>query len=95
MTQKVDRKFKVEYGEEPIQRINRYYASTNGRYLYKVKTEKEVNSYSNMLKDSGVTILNTLDDIPIEARKINYNYYIGEAEKIVNSFVHQQLELFE
>ena len=48
-----------------------------------------------MLKDSGVTILNTFDDIPIEARKINYNYYIGEAEKIVNSFVHQQLELFE
>ena len=95
MTQRVNKKFKVEYGEEPIQRINRYYASTNGRYLYKVKTEKGVNSYSNMLKDSGVTILNTFDDIPIEARKINYNYYIGEAEKIVNSFVHQQLELFE
>ena len=95
MTQRVNKKFKVEYGDEPIQRINRYYASTNGRYLYKVNTENGSAGYTNMLKDSGVTILNTFDDIPIEARKINYNYYIGEAEKIVNSFVHQQLELFE
>ena len=95
MTQKVDRKFKVEYGEEPIQRISRYYASTNGRYLYKVKKEDGVNKYTNMLKDSGVNILNTFDDVPIDARKINYNYYISEAEKIISSFVHQQLELFE
>ena len=95
MTQRVDKKFKVEYGEEPIQRINRYYASTNGRYLYKVKTEDRVNKYTNMLTDSGVNILNTFDDVPIDARKINYNYYISEAEKIISSFVHQQLELFE
>ena len=95
MTQRVNKKFKVEYGDEPIQRINRYYASTNGRYLYKVNTENGSAGYTNMLKDSGVTILNTFDDAPIDARKINYNYYIGEAEKIVNSFVHQQLELFE
>ena len=95
MTQRVDKKFKVEYGEEPIQRINRYYASTNGRYLYKVKTEDGVNKYFNMLTASGVNILNTFDDVPINAHKINYSYYIGEAEKIINDFVHQQLELFE
>ena len=95
MTQRVDKKFRVEYGDEPIQRINRYYASTNGRYLYKVKNEDGVNKYTNMLTSSGVNILNTFDSIPISARKINYNYYIGEAEKIINDFVHQQLELFE
>ena len=48
-----------------------------------------------MLTASGVNILNTFDDVPINAHKINYNYYIGEAEKIINDFVHQQLELFE
>lgn len=37
MTQRVDKKFKVVHGEIPVQRINRYYASTNGPYLYKVK----------------------------------------------------------
>jgi DNA polymerase len=37
MSQAVDKKFKVVHGEKPIQRINRFYASTNGPYLYKVK----------------------------------------------------------
>ena len=37
MSQQVDRKFKVIHGEHPVQRINRFYASTNGPYLYKRK----------------------------------------------------------
>jgi len=94
MGQRVDKKFKVEYGDEPVQRINRFYASTNGRYLYKVKEEGQSKQYFNMLTKSGVTLINTLDDIPIEDRHINYTYYIGEAQKIIESFVCQQLELF-
>lgn len=35
MSQAVDKKFKVVYGEKPIQRINRFYASINGPYLFK------------------------------------------------------------
>ena len=35
MSQAVDKKFKVVHGETPIQRINRFYASTDGAYLYK------------------------------------------------------------
>ena len=37
MSQAVDKKFKVIHGDKPVQRINRFYASTNGPYLYKVK----------------------------------------------------------
>ena len=33
--QKVDKKYAVEYNDKIIQRINRYYASTNGYSLYK------------------------------------------------------------
>lgn len=40
MGQRVDKKFTVEYGDEKVQRINRFYASTNGRNLYKVKKTK-------------------------------------------------------
>ena len=35
MSQAVDKKFKVVHGDKPIQRINRFYASTDGPYLYK------------------------------------------------------------
>jgi len=94
MSQAVDRKFKVEYGDEPIQRINRFYASTNGRYLYKVKEENGELKYTNMLTKSGVTILNKFDDLDIADRKINYRYYISEAKKIISDFTEKELSLF-
>lgn len=91
MTQRVDKKFKVEWGDTPVQRINRFYASNSGRYLYKVRPD---GGYDNMLKDSGVVILNKFDDKPIDERKINYDYYINKACEILSPLVHQQLELF-
>ena len=113
MSQAVDKKFKVIHGDKPVQRINRFYASTDGPYLFKRSynenpgihrgsfmsgpTEYYVPAYSdqNMLTKSGVTILNKFDDRTIEDRKINYRYYISEANKIIADFVNQQLELFQ
>ena len=94
MSQAVDKKFKVVHGDKPIQRINRFYASTNGAYLYKDNPEDN-RDRTNMLTKSGVTILNKFDDLPIEDRKINYRYYISEAKKIIADFTEQQLELFQ
>ena len=92
MSQRTDKKFKVRHGDRFVQRINRYYASTNGYSLYKVdKDGKE----ENMLTKSGVTILNKMDDLPITERHINYNYYISEANKIIADLSYQQLELFQ
>lgn len=91
MTQRVDRKFKVIHGEKPVQRINRYYASANDYYLYKISPEGQVN---NILTKSGVTILNKFDNVQIQERHINYQYYISEARKIINDFEIQQLNLF-
>ena len=109
MSQAVDKKFKVVHGDKPIQRINRFYASTNGPYLSKVKKNEHPGhhvgyygdewdtpeeTWTNMLTKSGVTILNKFDDLPIDDRKINYRYYISEANKIIADFTEQQLELF-
>lgn len=91
MYQRVDKKFKVFHGETPIQRINRFYASTNDYSLFKVDPAGKV---ANMLTKSGVTILNKMNNIPIENRHLNYQYYISEANKIISEFVYQQLELF-
>ena len=92
MYQRVDKKFKVLHGDVPIQRINRFYASTNDYSLFKVDPTGKV---ANMLTKSGVTILNKMNDIPIEGRHLNYQYYISEANKIISEFVYQQLELFQ
>jgi hypothetical protein len=92
MCQRANKKFKVLYGTTPVQRINRYYASTNGYFLSKVD---ETGKSENMLAKSGVTILNKMDDQPIENRHINYQYYINEANKIVADLSYIQLDLFE
>jgi hypothetical protein len=93
MSQAVDKKFKVVHGEKHIQRINRFYASTDGPYLYKVDPNGD-RDRTNMLTKSGVTILNKFDERPIEDRKINYRYYISEAKKVIADFTEQQLSLF-
>ena len=103
MSQQVDKKFEAWHGENRVQRINRFYASTDGPYLLKRdKDGKEVHTLmdlfdkaQNMLTKSGVTILNELYDTTVEGRKINYRYYISEAKKIVAGFTQQQLELFQ
>lgn len=94
--QKVSRDYKVEYNEKLISRINRYYASTNGHYLFKCKVDNEGrrSDYNHMLKASGVTIVNNLQELQEFPTNINYNYYIGEAMKIITQFENIQLSLF-
>lgn len=92
--QRVGKQFTVLHGDKPVQRINRFYASTNGAYLFKKDPTVSVGGLNNMLTKSGVTILNKFDDLPIEDRKINYRYYISEAKKIIADFTEQQLTLF-
>ena len=95
MSEKTGGQWNVEYMSKPQQRTNRFYASTNGGYLYKWKL-KDIGTkeYQNMLADSGVTILNKFDDKPIEERKINYRYYLRETLKIIEELEPRQLALF-
>ena len=94
--QKVSRDYKVEYNAKLISRINRYYASTNGHYLFKCKVNSEGrrSDYNHMLKASGVTIVNNLQELQEFPTNINYNYYIREAMKIITQFENLQLSLF-
>ena len=93
--QKVDKKFQVEYNNKPIQRINRFYASRFAPYLLKYKYENGIKMYTNLLTQSGVILINKLDEtIPIEDRKINYGYYLTEAKKIIEEIKPRQVSLW-
>ena len=95
MSQSVNREFKVEYGNKPVQRINRYYASNSGYYLMRVKDKMYETKKESILSDVGVILLNHIDNTPIEERKINYQYYIGKAKTIVSEFINRQLTIFD
>lgn len=93
MSEKTGKQWTVEYNDKLQQRTNRFYASTDGYFLYKWKIENGKKKYQNMLTASGVTLLNNFDDLK-ENPKINYQYYITEANKIINQLKTKQLSLF-
>lgn len=93
MSEKTGKQWNVEYNDKPQQRTNRFYASTDGYFLYKWKLENSEKKYQNMLTASGVTLLNNFSDLK-ENPKINYQYYITEANKIIAEFKNKQLSLF-
>lgn len=96
MSEKTGRQWHVEYNNKEQQRTNRFYASTNGAYLWKWKeSDIKEKQYQNMLTASGVTLLNYIDDKPIEERKINYRYYIMEAYKIIRELKPLQMSLWD
>lgn len=85
-TQNVGRQFHVEYvngiESKEMQRYVRFYVSNQGGMIYKV--HNDTNTKNNLCAGNTITILNTLDDISIHERNINYTYYYKEALKIID-----------
>lgn len=86
-TQNVGRQFHVQYNQSngrqiKMQRNVRFYASMNGGKIFKI--HNDTNAASELCAGQKVTILNTLDDTPIELRNINYQYYLEECYKIID-----------
>lgn len=95
--QKVDKKFEVFYGGERTTHINRYYMSLYGKPIYKQKVDESGKPYGSqtaLCASSPVTIYNKFDDVPIEKRGINYNYYLSEVYKIIEKMDKKQLSLW-
>lgn len=84
-TQNVNKSFNVKFikgtGINDIQRNTRFYVSNSGGTIYKVDTD---GNYHNLCAKQKVTVLNTLDDKPIELRDICYQYYYNECCKIID-----------
>lgn len=93
--QKVGKQFYVEYKNQRLQHINRFYASTNGAYICKVKNTSKGLSYEKLIATSGVTVVNDLSKIKGLPNNINYLYYIKEIRKIIDAFEVIQLSLFD
>ena len=89
-TQNVGRQFEVVYDvcENGVithihsQRHVRFYVSTKGVVIQ--KENKTTGSRSKLAGGNAVCILNSLDDLPIEERNINYGYYYNECYKIID-----------
>lgn len=89
-TQNVGRQFHVEQtsisrgitNRITCQRYVRFYISNFGCVIEKV--HNDTGSRSRLAAGQSVTVLNTLDDLDICFRNINYKYYYEECMKIIN-----------
>lgn len=89
-TQNVGRAFHVEITRvvngkiisEEYQRYVRFYVSTRGVIIEKVHNDN--GSRNRLAAGVVVTILNTLDDVDISLRDIDFKFYYNEAMKIIN-----------
>ena len=94
--QKVSKDYCVEYDGKLIQRINRFYFSKTAPWLYKCKVDSNGNrsKYIKLNSQTGVQICNVINKDFEFPDDINYEYYIKEAQKIVDLFKCKQLTLF-
>lgn len=104
MFQKIGRQYDVIYNNEKVQHINRFYISKNSPYLYKSKetykldkktnTSIKVKTMESVIAGYGVEIFNEYVEKPIQEYKINYQYYINDANKVIELLEPKQLTLF-
>lgn len=104
--EKTGKQWTVEYNEQVQQRINRFYVSNSGYYLWKWKNNSGVKEYQNMLKGHGVRLHNVFysdEDLNWKYSQgetfqsiydINYQYYITQSKKIIEQLKPRQLSLF-
>ena len=94
-SQKVDKSYHIEWTSPQFvkskqQRLNRFYASTKGGYIYKCRNGKQ----NHLLKESGVMIYNNHDP-NVFPTDINYKFYIAQINKIISEISNKnQLTLF-
>jgi len=94
-SQKVDKSYHIMWTDRNFvtakqQRLNRFYASTKGGYIYKCRDGKQ----AHLLKQSGVTIYNNHTE-GIFPDDINYKFYLSQINTIINEIKHNnQLKLF-
>lgn len=87
---KVDKSYSVFWQGIEQQRLNRYFITKGGAYLYKSRDGKNM---EHMMKGNTVQLFNNYYDVPFEEYNINYNYYIAEIKGILNELQPSQLSL--
>jgi len=97
ISQKVGKQFSVEHHyikdgrqvKEPVQRLNRFFITNTGGALVKVKADGSVN---RLVAGFSIGIFNKFYES--DNYDLKYDYYVAEANKLINAVDDGQMELF-
>lgn len=88
---KCDKSYIVEWNGKKQQRLNRFFVSKNGAYLYKTREGKKY----NMLKGWGVQLYNRHENKPLSEYNLDTKFYLQAVNKLISEIErNQQLTLF-
>lgn len=88
---KVDKTYSVEWMGKTQQRLNRFYVSANGGYIYKCRG----GSKEHMLKDGGVQIYNNHEEKPFKDYKLDERFYLSKINSIISELENNnQIQMF-
>lgn len=88
LSEKPSKKFKVFWGYDQIQRLNRYYISRKGKKIYKISNENKRSSLQDVA-NWAVHLLNTYVEKPIEEYQIDYSFYISKCRSEIYNIENQ------
>lgn len=92
LSMKSAKKYTVYWQGEKQQRLNRFYVSKKGAFLY--KSDDDIKMH-NMLKGWAVTLYNNHVEKPITEYNIDYSFYISKTNEWINQIENaNQLTLF-
>ena len=90
-SQKVDKSYFVEWMGQLQQRLNRYYVSKKGGYLYKCRKGKK----GHMLKGWGVQLYNQHEPKELTEYGIDFRYYLSEVNKVISVIDTNQITTYD
>lgn len=92
-SKKINKDYIVWHNEKRQQRLNRFFVSKNGAYLYKQKQGKSTKEH--VLKGWGVTLYNNHEEKPFKDYKLDEKFYLSKINTIISELEsNHQLKMF-
>lgn len=80
--------------DEQLHRMTRYYVSTKGKHSGILLKKFQDGKFTGVNIGYSVVIFNKFEEKNWDDYKIDYQFYIAEANKLINPLIHKELDLF-
>lgn len=87
----------TDIAEEALQKVNRFVVTKSGKNIIKKygdNTEEEVLSHPQKGRSFKAKVLNDYNDETVNELNLDYQYYIREANKVIQGIVPQNYSMF-
>lgn len=78
---------------DELQKINRFFVTKSGGAL--IKRKKETGQVNRLVAGNQIKLFNNFYEDSMDNHNVDYNFYVAEANKIINAVSNGQMDLFD